>query len=238
MQPKILLAGPPTDNMEKWTRRKVGCDDLQVCLRSGQMRAMRDYPAKIIDRSIRLCRFHATRRARSSYARATALVPRPPPPPPPALAIRIYPASMTDGSISCHAMCARAHCRSTTPRQQEGGRLDIEVHANNRRSQKGSPPTPPPHAARSAPPPHPRRTPAARSAPPPHPRRTVSTTLRTPAAPPPHGPHPRRTPAARSASPPHPSRTPAARSAPRPRPIRAQSAPPGVCVAWGGGGAG
>jgi hypothetical protein len=196
--------------MEKWTRRKVGSDDLQVCLRSGPMRAMLDYPAKIIDRSIRLCKFHATRRARSSYARATALVPRPPPPPPQALAIHIYPASMTDGSISCHAMCARAHCRSTTPRPQEGGRLDIEVHANNRRSQKGSPPTPPPHAARSAPPPHPRRTPAARSAPPPHPRRTVS-------------------------KPPHPHRTPAALSAPRPRPIRAQSAPPGVCVAWGGG---
>ena len=52
-----------------------------------------------------------------------------------------------------------------------------------------------------------------------HTRRTV----RTPAAPPPHGPHPRRTPAARPAPPPHPRRTvrtPAAPPPHGPHPLR------------------
>jgi hypothetical protein len=85
---------------------------------------MRNYPAKIIRRSIRLCRFHATPSARSSYARGD--VPPPPPPLPPTLAIRDYLASMTDRSIhlgkfpattcarSSHA-CAHMHAAAVAP---------------------------------------------------------------------------------------------------------------------------
>jgi hypothetical protein len=98
---------------------------------------MRNNPAKIIHRSIRLCRFHSTPCARSSHARAdmhaAAAVPPPPPPPPPTLTIimmiRDYPASMTDRSIhlckfpampcarSSHAAWhARAHMRDVRAR--------------------------------------------------------------------------------------------------------------------------